>query len=201
MTFLNHVPEAARTLLAPWLHLPDLRLILHKPRKTKLGDYRPPRSPEEPHRITVNKDLSPELFLITTLHELAHYVARKRFGADHDPHGAEWKNTYKEVSAPYLRPEIFEPALLRAYAAHLRNPKASTAGDVKLWRLLRPGAPREDLVQVESLAPGQAFILENGLTLVKGPRGRSRYRCPQHGGRQVYLVHALAWVKPVEGKL
>lgn len=200
MRLSEAIPIAAVPLLAPYFHLDDLKWELRGPRATKLGDYRAPREPGDKHRITLNRNMPKELFLITAIHELAHYYTHKEFGRTAAPHGNEWKQTYRKLAAPFLKPDIFSEPVLRAFAKHLKNPKASTSGDLNLWRLLQLPQPHEGL-HLEQLQVGQAFELPNGLLLIKGEKRRTRYRCPQLLGKKVYLVHALATVKPVERKL
>jgi len=81
----------------------NVRFRIAKPRKTKLGDYRPPYG-KHGHRISVNADLNPYSFLITVLHEFAHLETWKKFKRTTKPHGNEWKMAFQErlvLSIPY----------------------------------------------------------------------------------------------------
>ena len=60
-------------------------------RKTRHGDYT--RLPNGKHQITVNSNLNEYRFLITLIHEIAHFEAYKTYGRFIKPHGVEWKQT------------------------------------------------------------------------------------------------------------
>src|SRR5690554_3814081 len=113
-----------------------LAFRISKPRKTKAGDYRPPYR-GEPHRISINGDLNPYAFLITTVHEFAHMTTHIKYGGNVLPHGQEWKSEFKRLLIPVLAkkelPETIEQALLRS----LNNLKASSCSDIHLMRALR----------------------------------------------------------------
>jgi hypothetical protein len=100
----------------------DLRVV--RPRRTKLGDHRPPPAPLRPHRITVNADLNPYAFLTTLLHEVAHaatwerhrggFLRRRRLR----PHGAEWKREFSAVLAPVVEAGVFPDDVATGAPSH-----------------------------------------------------------------------------------
>ena len=65
------------------------QIRVSKPRKTKLGDYRRPGRPHQPHRISINGNLNPYAFLITLLHEWAHLEIYQEYKGKVAPHGPE----------------------------------------------------------------------------------------------------------------
>ena len=67
----EYLPQNTVTSVWEYIKLNEVRFRIAKPRKTKLGDYRPAMR-GQPHRISVNADLNPYAFLLTTLHEFAH---------------------------------------------------------------------------------------------------------------------------------
>ena len=76
---------------------------IKKSRKTKLGDYRfDPKIGK--HIISVNNDLNQYSFLITYLHEVAHLLTFQKYKNKVAPHGEEWKNEFKLVALPVLKP-------------------------------------------------------------------------------------------------
>ena len=69
---LPYLPEGDFIpLLKKWLEHEKFELILHRPRATKLGDFRPPRKGNIA-KITLNSNLGPYQFLTTLTHEIAH---------------------------------------------------------------------------------------------------------------------------------
>ena len=71
-------------------------------RKTKLGDFRFSELSDKP-TITVNGDLNPYSFLITSLHEIAHLNTFRNYGNSVQAHGLEWKNAFRELLEPILK--------------------------------------------------------------------------------------------------
>ena len=72
-------------------------------RKTRHGDYK--RLPNGNHEITVNSNLNPHRFLITLVHEIAHFEAFNTYGRWIKPHGKEWKYTFQRLMLPFLNPQ------------------------------------------------------------------------------------------------
>ena len=62
--------------------------------------------------ITVNNDLNPYFFLITLLHEFAHYLVWKDGHHYAKPHGRTWKNHFSELMQTMIKENIFPESLL-----------------------------------------------------------------------------------------
>ena len=67
----------------------DVRMSIVRSRATKLGDFRAGFNGEK-HRITVNGDLNPYSFLVTTLHEFAHFITYEQYKDNVEDHGPEF---------------------------------------------------------------------------------------------------------------
>ena len=65
----------------------NVKFKIVAPRSTKLGDFRASSKNDGKPQITINGDLNPYSFLITTLHELAHLKTFHSYGAGVNPHG------------------------------------------------------------------------------------------------------------------
>ena len=65
------MPEEAAPIISNWINDTGCLFKISRSRSSKLGDYRAPFR-GSPHRISVNHDLNPYSFLITTIHEFAH---------------------------------------------------------------------------------------------------------------------------------
>ncbi len=175
----------------------ELHLKITRERRTKLGDYR--KINHFNHRITVNHNLNPYQFLLTLLHEIAHFLTYKQYGRTVKPHGAEWKKIYGDLLQNYLRPDIFPNDILRALTPYAKNPKASTAGDGNLNLLLNTYNIQQnpDSKYVFELNQGQKFMLSNGQTYILQEKRRTRYKCLRISNNKVYLIHKNAEVYPV----
>ncbi|TDA81831.1 sprT domain-containing protein, partial [Halomonas marinisediminis] len=84
------------------------------------------------HQITINANLNSYRFLITLIHEIAHFEAFEKYGRFIKPHGKEWKYTFQRLMLPLINPKVFPEQLLPLIANHFRNPKASSDTDVNL---------------------------------------------------------------------
>lgn len=163
---------------------------ISKPRKSKLGDYRPPHQ-RKGHRISVNSDLNPYSFLITVLHEFAHLETWKKYKNAKKPHGREWKAEFQHILEPYLNRAVFPSRIKTALEEYMQNPAASSCVDQHLMRAL---ADYDDVQQVfvESLPEGILFKLSNGLVFEKGVKLRKRYKCKCVTNNRWYFVSATA---------
>jgi SprT protein len=106
------------------------------PRATKLGDFRPGMRGEK-SQITVNGDLNPYAFLVTTLHEFAHLKVFLKFGLTVKPHGDEWKTIYRELLLPAIDSRLLPNDILNALVNSLTNTKASSCSDAVSYTHLR----------------------------------------------------------------
>ncbi len=173
----------------------EFRIV--RPRKTKLGDFRYGPDLERP-KITINGDLNPYSFLITTLHELAHYFVHLDHGHRIKAHGKEWQKEYQKLIYPVVEtghlPKDIETALLNS----LVRVKASSCTDLNLFRVLKKyNTNNTDILHLEDLEENETFVL-NGKAFTKGKLRRKRYLCTDISNRKQYLVSALAEVEKIE---
>ncbi len=165
-------------------------------RKSKLGDFRSNPEGGLP-TITVNGDLNPYSFLITSLHELAHLHTFQRYGNRVQPHGEEWKNAFRKLLLPVLDskelPKSLENALWRTFTVT----KASSCSDIHLTRELRKYDKNEAGLTLEEIPKNTTFVL-NGRVFTKGNLRRSRYICTEVASGKQFLVHALANIQLVK---
>ena len=180
----------------------DLRVV--RPRRTKLGDHRPPTAPLRPHRITVNADLNPYAFLTTLLHEVAHaatwerhrggFLRRRRLR----PHGAEWKREFSAVLGPVVEAGVFPDDVAAALTRSLENPAAATCSDRDLLlALARYDRSPEGRVRVEDLSEGTWFRIDGRHAFRAGRLVRTRRQCFAVGSGREYRVHGLLFVEPL----
>ena len=175
------------------------RFVLHfkRPRSSKLGDFRPPRSKTSICHITLNCDLNPFQMLITYIHEVAHYDVYQQYGSRRvQPHGKEWQARFTTLLQPFMTSSIFPDDVLEALQNHLQHIKASSTADPNLQRVFRRyDKNAETVTTVESLPEGARFVLKNGLVFRKGEKQRTRYKCLCESNGRWYFVSALAVVE------
>ena len=101
----DYLPAKALAQVLTLLEHDKLQIKIKKERKTRHGDYM--RLPNGKHQITINSNLNQYRFLITLVHEIAHFDAYNLYGKFIKPHGIEWKQTFQHLMLPFLNPEIF----------------------------------------------------------------------------------------------
>jgi len=177
---------------------------LARPRRTKLGDHRPPGRGRIGHRISVNDDLNPYAFLTTLLHEIAHaatwerHERQRRYGRRVRPHGAEWQAEFASLLEPVVTLGVLPEDVNRALTRSLARPTAATCSDRELLLALsRYDSVDPRLVRVEEIVEGGWFRLASGAVFRAGRTLRTRRQCFAVPTGAEYRVHGLARVEPV----
>lgn len=187
----QYMPADAAPVIAKWIDYFQCEFKISKNRSTKLGDYRHPFR-ENGHKISVNNDLNPYAFLVTTVHEFAHLLTWNEHKNKVKPHGAEWKANFKRMMKPFFDLKVFPPEVSDSIAAYLNNPAASSCTDLSLARTLKKYDQKEATVHVEQLPMNAIFTLKDGRRFQKGEKIRKRYRCTCLDNGKVYLFNPLA---------
>ena len=168
----RYFPEAAIPMVAEAYSQSRFNLRFKRPRASKLGDFRAPRSDKGLCTITLNQDLNPYQMLVTFVHELAHYIVYVNHPKKHlEPHGMEWKQTFTQLLLPYLKPDIFPDDIIIALKRHLRHIKASSTADPNLAKVMKrydKNASEGKTLTVEDLPEGAVFQLGNGMKNAPG---------------------------------
>src|SRR5688500_18001195 len=131
-----HVPSTAVPYCYQLWHETPFQLKITRTRQTKVGDFTSKKSIAHP-RITLNHELNSYLFLITYIHEVAHLRVHLHYGNRVDPHGEEWKSSFRILMEPVMRPDVFTQDVLSELLRHMSNPKASSFADSELTKVLR----------------------------------------------------------------
>lgn len=190
----RYFPEASVTMVGEVYSQRRFKLHFKRPRNSKLGDFRTPRTKNGICTITLNYDLNPYQMLITYLHEVAHYDVYQQYGSRKvQPHGTEWQKQFAALLQPFMVVSIFPQNILDALQKHLQHIKASSTADQNLQRVLKQYDKNVTAtVTVESLPDGARFTLKNGLVFKKGEKQRTRYKCYCESNGRWYFVAALA---------
>lgn len=192
----DYIPKNALPQVLKLLEHDNLVVKIKKERKTRHGDYK--QLPNGKHQITVNANLNKYRFLITLIHEIAHFETYNNYGKYIKPHGLEWKNTFQHLMLPFLNPNVFPNDLLPLLANHFKNPKASSDTDVKLaFALKRFDAPNNKTYVFE-VPIGSTFKLYNGKIFKKGNKRVKRYECVEVATGKLYLFNPNAEVEIIK---
>lgn len=191
------IPLEAVDLVFPYLKEHRVHLSVKSPRKSKLGDYRPPFQGKG-HRISVNNNLNQFAFLITLVHEMAHLEVWNHFKNSVQPHGREWKRAFQLLIKPFFVKGVFPSDVQMALTSYMNNPAASSCVDLQLSKVLGK-YDHTPKVMLSDLALHSVFALNNGLVLKKGKRLRKRYLCKDIRSGKEYTVSPIAEVEHLSG--
>ena len=195
--FDKYVPKVFSPVLADLLLASNVSFKVVKSRKTKLGDFRMSQIVKQPI-ITINRDLNQYSFLITSLHEFAHYHTIQKYGNSVLPHGKEWKEAFRILLLPVINSGQLPKDIETALMSSLVNTKASSCSDLPLSRTLhRYNNSVSSEYRLEELPKNATFALNNRLFLKLNKR-RTRYECKELSSGKIFLVHALATVIKTE---
>ncbi len=160
----------------------DVKVV--KSRRTRHGDFRV--FADGSKQITMNQSDNPYRFLITLIHELAHFEVSENYRSRRKPHGEEWMKTFQHMMLPFLTPEIFPSPLLQVLAQHLKRPKASTDSDLQLVIELSKFDLPNNKIYIFDLKEGDRFEV-NGRVFVKGKTLRKRAVCTEESNGKRFL--------------
>lgn len=195
----KYLPSEAAPLIAKWIDYFKCEFKISRSRSSRFGDFRPPQQGKG-YRISVNYNLNPYAFLVTTVHEFAHLLTWQEHKGKVRPHGTEWKINFKRMMKPFFERNVFPADLHAAINSYLENPAASSCSDVNLFRALKKYDPQTGFSTVESLPFKAVFMLKDGRTFRKESLVRKRYRCTEVKTARVYLFSPMAEVLPVGDK-
>ena len=190
---LSYIPKAAHIQIESFLRNMDVNIIVTKQRLTKHGDFR--FQPNKKPIITVNNSLNPYRFLITLLHELAHFKVSRQFGNRVKPHGLEWKRAFQETLLPFLNPTIFPEPICTILAKHMKNPKASSDRDFDLVMALKKYDEQNEQQYIFEIQDGVTFSISNGRRFVKIKKRRKRIECKEIETGRIYLFSPHAEIQ------
>ncbi|MCL6295632.1 SprT-like domain-containing protein [Jejuia spongiicola] len=189
----DYIPQEAIPRVLKLLEHDNLTVKIKNERKTRHGDYK--QLPNKKHQITINANLNEYRFLITLIHEIAHFEAFSTYGKYIKPHGLEWKRSFQHLMLPFLNPNIFPDNLLPLLANHFKNPKASSDTDVKLALALKQFDAPNNKTYIFQVPIGKDFKLYNGKIFKKGNKRVKRYECVELKTGKLYLFNPNAEVE------
>lgn len=194
----KYIPEHAVEAVFELIKAHHVHLKIVDERATRHGDYR--KNPDGSHQITVNSSLNKYRFLITTIHEIAHLVAFKKFGREIKPHGIEWKQTFRLLMLPFINPMIFPNEVLPVLAQHFKNPTASSDTDAILSMALKKYDAPSDHYFVDELPLGSLFRTKDGRIFKKGRLRVKRFECLEMRSNAIYLFKPNAEVELLKSR-
>lgn len=169
----------------------DVHFKVVSPRKTKLGDCRYPVNRAKQIIITINQDLKPIQFLVTSLHELAHAKTFREFGNKVQPHGIEWKINFSFILNSILHREDISPEEKKVLKSIADKPTATSYGSDHLQTLTK----NKHSVFLKDLPNGSNFNFNNK-PFKKIKLLRTYVLCSCESSNRKYKIHGLAEINP-----
>lgn len=200
----RYLPPTAVDSIYHYLNSNAVHLHITRKRSSKLGDYRMPQPRHQYHEISVNGDLTPHMFLLVLLHEMAHLDTFLQYGRSVQPHGHEWQQHYSRLLRQYALQGHF-PAevgtMIEKYTAKI--PLSNSLGralERKLQQLDSPETATDDVV-LNELPVGTLFrVKDRPQQLFRSlEKRRTRFRCVDVQTGIAYLVGGNAIVLPEDG--
>ena len=188
------IPGKSKKKVIKLLESEPVIIRVTKKRISKHGDFR--KKANGDFFITINESTNPYRFLITLLHEIAHYIVFKKYSSISKPHGPEWKLAYRKILLPFLNKQIFPDQICRCLAHYMKNPKASTDRDLNLFMALRKYDKKENYSLILEIEKGQSFRIKGGRKFIKLNKRRKLYECREVSSNRIYLFSPQAEVIP-----
>jgi hypothetical protein len=197
-SFYKLLPEGSESFCRAMISNESVIIRVTDPRKTKHGDFR--RLPNGDFQISINRMDNPYRFLITFVHEWAHWKVLIKVGHFRNPHGSLWKNTFKELMLPFISGEVFPESLLKPLAAHMINPRATLDADSNLALALTQYDTDINKSFIFELEKGTRFTMPNKKVYILGALRRKRYACEEVSTGRTFLFasHCKVEVCPDE---
>lgn len=189
------IPENAVGYMTDFLYRRPLMLKVTRSRASKYGDYRAPFG-KHGHRVSVNGDLNPYAFLLTLVHELAHFNVQVEHGSKVKPHGSEWKSEFKKLMNPIMTDAVFPPDVLKQIRIYMINPKASTCSDPVLFTVLNK-YNKKPITYLTDIEYGKPFAFR-GRVYKRLEKRRTRYKCMQLPENKYVLINGIAEVQKID---
>ena len=178
-----YLPAQSIQQISEWLEQHNCNLKISNPRKTKFGDY---RFVNNQHHITINNDLNKYAFLVTLTHEIAHMFVFEKYRNAVLPHGTEWKMTFQRLMLNFI--PILPEDIQKSISHHIKNPKASTCSDPKLFSILSNYDDEKHLVVCE-IEDNTRFFTVDGNAFERICKVRTRIKCRKIANNKLYLFN------------
>lgn len=194
--FHEYLPEQSFDYVLGLLIKNPVLIVISRHRKTKMADFRVMPRTGLPV-ISINEDLNKYEFLITLLHEFAHFLHWKQFTFSRKPHGKRWKNHFRELLLPVMNQNVFPADILAPLVSFIQNPLATGNTHTSLTRALQYYNIYPDLTLLDKLPYGAFFTIQGDKVFKKGDLQRKRYKCYCVSNKKFYFVNASLMVKAI----
>ena len=193
---LNYIPKSSVSLVENLIKDDNLIIKIVKIRKTKQGDFK--KFKDGSSQITLNHIKNKYRFLITLIHELAHFRVNRNLMRRVKPHGIEWKKTFQLLMLPFLNNIIFPDNILSNLANYLKNPSATTDSNINLVISLSEYDVESSTVFLFNILNETFFQHDKNKIYKKIGKLRKRYICEEIKSKRRYLFSPVTRVEKVK---
>ena len=193
---LNYIPKSSVSLVENLIKDDNLIIKIVKIRKTKHGDFK--KFKDGSSQITLNHIKNKYRFLITLIHELAHFRVNRNLMRRVKPHGIEWKKTFQLLMLPFLNNIIFPDDILSNLANYLKNPSATTDSNINLVISLSEYDVESSTVFLFNILNETFFQHDKNKIYKKIGKLRKRYICEEIKSKRRYLFSPVTRVEKVK---
>lgn len=174
----------------------NVSLKLSRPRKTIQGSFLISKIEKSPI-ITINNNLNKYQFLLTFLHEWAHFLCYEQ---KIKGHGVVWKQTFGNLINEYIQKEAFPKDLIPALLHFSKHIKYTEYTDIELCKAL--SKYDDDKIKLQnceflSNIPENSVFLHNGILMEKLHRLRKYIVCKNMNNNKLYKCHPMMMIKVV----
>lgn len=196
----KYLPPRSFPVISPHLEKHNIRIKIAGGRVTKFGDFNAAPKKGNIPEISINSNLNSFFFLVTLLHELAHFFVWNEGHFHAKPHGRIWKLHFVRLMNEMISLNIFPDELLPSLKKHLGNPKATSCSDAVLFKKLSHYDHEKPGIYIDDLPDNIMFETINGDLFKKIRKIKTRSLCKQiHSGKK-YLFSPVYRVFPVKHK-
>lgn len=194
LDYRNFVPYSSIDELSKMTTGHHVIIKVSAARQTKWGDFRAPFGAYKIPRISVNRNLSQEAFLMTLVHEWAHYeLWKEKFSGA--AHGDAWKHRFIKLMQPFLTEDHFPEHILNLMLAYFQNPKAAISSAPELHAALT--GKKDNHLILRELNEGTRFIYRKN-TYERKVLRRTRILCLRLDNQKQYLFMANTPVRAID---
>ena len=128
-------------------------------------------------------------------HELAHLIAFEKYGRRISPHGAEWKQTFREMLLESLT--VYAEDLRPIIQKFSKSPKANFMASPDLVRYFHVPKEDDEQIFIENLKKGELFEYKKEIFVIEETT-KKRYLCRNLKSGLKYKVNTLAQVRKID---
>lgn len=196
----KYLPLRSFPVIFPFLEKYSVRINIAGGRITKFGDFNSSPKKGNVPEISINSNLNSFFFLVTLLHELAHFLVWNEGHFHAKPHGRIWKLHFTRLMNEIISLNIFPVELLPSLKKHLENPKATSCSDAVLFKKLSQYDSVKPGIYIDDLPDNTMFETVNGDIFKKIRKIKTRNLCKQLRSGKKYLFSPVYRVFPVKDK-